>query len=211
MERLTLPKLKWCQHPVHSTVVFRIQAKLLCIPEGHEHLIYSKSRSRRLLQSSVIVCGLLLATTSRLNAATLWSIYWTSAWMPCGDGVMLLSSPPHKLTEGTLVSIAQRVSNDSTPWGRKLPITIIGYSIIHEVKGETGQQTWMLVGSASGRPGADVFAMTAGQGNSSSALMFPPGVGLPHLGRHPDAHFDVYGSCSGVEQRGLVSIFYTSP
>jgi hypothetical protein len=43
---------------------------------------------RRLLQSSVIVCGLLLTPTSRLNAATLWSIYWTSAWMPCGDDVI---------------------------------------------------------------------------------------------------------------------------
>jgi hypothetical protein len=82
--------------------------------------------------------------------------------MPCGDGVMLLSSPPQTLTDGTLASIAQRLWNDSSPWGQKQPITIIGYSIIHEVRGETGQQTWMLVGSASGGPGADVFAMTAG-------------------------------------------------
>jgi hypothetical protein len=70
----------------------------------------------------------------------------------------------------------------------------------------------MLVGSASGGPGTDVFAMTAGQGNSSSSLMFPPGIGLPHSGKHPDAHIDVYGSCpGGAEQRGLVAIFYTSP
>jgi hypothetical protein len=96
---------------------------------------------KRLLQSSIIACELLLAATSRLTAATLWSIYWTSAWMPCGDGVTLLSSPPHRLTDGTPVSIAQRLSNDSSPWGQKLPITIIGYSIIHEVRGETGQQT----------------------------------------------------------------------
>ena len=175
-------------------------------------MVVERDTMRRLLQSSVIVCGLLLATTSRLTAATLWSIYWTSAWMPCGDGVTLLSSPPHRLTDGTPVSIVQRLSNDSSPWGQKLPITIIGYSIIHEVRGETGQQTWMLVGSASGGPGADVFAMTAGQGNSSSSLMFPPGIGLPHSGKHPDAHIDVYGSCpGGREQRGLVAIFYTSP
>jgi len=167
---------------------------------------------RRFLQSSVVVCGLLLAPTSQPTAATLWSIYWTSSWMPCGDGVMLLSSPPQRLTNGTLVSIAQRVWNDSSPWGQKWPITIIGYSIMHEVRGETGQQAWMLVGSASGGPGADVFAMTAGQGNSSSSLMFSPGIGLPHAGNHPDAHFDVYGSCpGGGQQRGLVVIFYTSP
>ena len=159
------------------------------------------------------MCGLLLAGAPRLKAATLWSIYWTSAWMPCGDGVMLLSSPPHTVTNGTPVSIAQRLSNDDSPWGRKLPITIIGYSIIHEVRGgETGQQTWMLVGSASGGPGADVFAMTAGQGNSSSSLMFPPGIGLPHGGKSPDAHIDVYGSClGGAEQRARIAIFYTSP
>src|SRR5436190_11815864 len=84
---------------------------------------------------SSILCGLLLAGAPRLKAATLWSIYWTSAWMPCGDGVMLLSSPPHTVTNGTPVSIAQRLSNDDSPWGWKLPITIIGYSIIHEVRG----------------------------------------------------------------------------
>jgi hypothetical protein len=125
----------------------------------------------------------------------------------------VLSSPPHTVTNGTPVSIAQRLSNDHSPWGRKLPITIIGYSVIHEVRGgETGQQTWMLVGSASGRPGADVFAMTAGQGNSSSSLMFPPGIGLPHSGKSPDAPIDVYGSClGGAEQRGRIAIFYTSP
>jgi hypothetical protein len=112
----------------------------------------------------------------------------------------------------TPVSIAQRLWNEKSPWGRKWPITIIGYSIIHEVRGETGQPTWMLVGSASGGAGADVFAMTAGRGNSSSSLMFPPGIGLPHDGKHPDAHIDVYGSCpGGGEQRGLVAIFYTSP
>jgi len=167
---------------------------------------------RRFLQSTLIVYGLLLAATSRPAAATLWSIYWTSSWMPCGDGVMLLSSPPHTLTDGTLASIAQRLWNDSTPWGQKLPITIIGYSIIHEITGGMGQPTWMLVGSASGGPGADVFAMTAGQGNSSFSLMFPPGIGLPHAGNHPEAHIDVYGSCPrGGQQRGIVAIFYTSP
>src|SRR5258707_303063 len=128
---------------------------------------------RRFLQSSVNVCGLLLAMTSQLTAATLWSIYWASSWMQCGDGVMLLSSPPDTLTNGTPTSIAQRLWNEESPWGRKWPITIIGYSIIHEVRGETGQPTWMLVGSASGGPGADVFGMTAGQGNSSSSIDDP--------------------------------------
>jgi hypothetical protein len=153
----------------------------------------------------------LLSTVSVVAASTtIWGIYFTTPWMPGGDGVLLTPAGPGETISGVKPCTHKQ---PTYPWDQCRPITIIGYDIIHQVSDQT-VSSWMIVGSGHAGDGADVFAMTAGRGTTAKGMMFPSGVGIkqgPVESNPGYAHIDVYGSCDAGEQRGIISIYYTSP
>jgi hypothetical protein len=160
-----------------------------------------------LLAAPLVFSDPAVATTK-----TIWSIYFSTDWHPCGDGNLLTPAIPPATMPGIKPC---SYFHPLYPWDQCKPITIIGYDMIHQVSDQT-MGTWAVTGSGHGGDGADVFATTAGTGNTSSRMMFPPGTGIPQ-GPIPDkpgyAHIDIYGGCSksGETQRVIVSIYYTSP
>src|SRR5262245_16832038 len=127
-------------------------------------------------------------------AVKIWSIYWATPWMPCGDGVMLTgvsTADPNSWNTVPCTFYA------NTPWDHCQPITIIGYNIVHEVT-NLDTRTWLMVGSAHPSGGADVFAQTGGDGQTQHGMMYPPPYGIQQGGNGisaQGAHLDVYGSC----------------
>jgi hypothetical protein len=168
--------------------------------------------------TAVIALSAALALPVPVTAAlaTLWSIYWISDTLPCGEkywGEPMIAAAWSCTVGNVVVSICPNPKHGKEPFDQGQPITIVGFEITQILSVSTSGG-YMAVGSGHGGDGADVFAMTGGVGTNGKAGFFPAGTGLPQgvTPANPGyAHIDVYGVCDTGTQRALINILYTSP
>ena len=171
------------------------------------------ARVRGAIASVLVWC---LPTLAYAQAdKVIWSIWWHSDLSECArwNDPMIATHEPCDV-RGVQVSICPHAEKRETPYDQGKPITIVGWQLVQLLTAPTAQGV-MIIGSANGTDGADVFAITGGTGTNRNGSPFPQGTGLPQ-GAIPGkliaaAHLDIYGQCDKGKQQAFVVIYYTSP
>jgi hypothetical protein len=155
---------------------------------------------------------------------TVYGINWLSDRIPCVDeptgatNIAFLGGPitspyyPDCVVRGTKVSICPN-SQMPYPWDQGMAISIIGGNL-SIIASDRNSQVIAELGSGHGGDGADVFLRAAGVGNTTHAVMFPSGMGIPQGAMPGYSHLDLYAACDGGPDKSmqvLLDVFYTSP